>query len=772
MRKILNFSVILVLLLIYTKSLKAQNPPYVDLTGKQFYNSDGDPFFPMVMNYTVDLVHNGVTLSDPLIANEIKFVRSHDYGTEKWDFENYSWTDCQNSVEHDFVKIKEMGFNSIRLILDLRKNEGVVGFHASIADFTNFHYSTSTFLDAGTQYTDQNSDVIFQKIADIIDLAADNELYVILLCSDPPEDPFATDRGSSLAEATDYGIYLNALAIQLESKTHLLAYDIYNEPNFQIWDRNVVQDKSAICQFVDIWCDEIRSADTIHLITIGGTDAGDVHFWDESIMKIDFLSMHFYPYLKEWENYDPEPAIKRVLNQIYWCTHALQRPWIIGETGFLASEFTCFSAPTIDGTLQNQKEYVEQVLVALRDCGASGFSWWEFMDERGYCWDTSDPCASANNPPCWICGLFEDGYKSEYNRGAFYGLLNYVDSDPTNSLASTGHYVNSNADKPAIDAVRLFDASNINLCNLPTSTNEYYNPYNHPNHPNAQIGLVIDDETGESIENAFVMGFTIVGKKSNGQPINYQHYTYSDANGDFTLIPFDIELNNEPDGSNLQINQIRLSAAGAEYIGISAFPPVSSNVFNLKRDFFEYDPIIDNLIVNTGEQKLLRAYHKLTIKDNVQFKDGSSGTLTAREEIRLDHEFHAKTGSEVHIFTSVVEPECGDFSGYRVSSTGSENFTVPQISNKEIEIHFNQNQTNLLFEVSPNPNQGRFVIKSTSLEYNGSIIKVYNSLGKIIYQTIGNNNLNELDLSNQPKAVYYLTLQSKNEIKSSKIIVQ
>jgi len=396
----------------------------------------------------------------------------------------------------------------------------------------------------------------------------------------------------------------------------------------------------------------------------------------------------------------------------------------------------------------------------------------EAYDQRWYCWDASDPCASANNPPCWICGLFEDGYKSEYNRGAFYGLLNYADSDPTNSFASTGHYVNSNADKPAVDAVRLFDATDINLCNLPTSTSEYYNPYNHPNHPNAQIGLVIDDDTGESIENAFVMGFTIVGENSNGYPIDYQHYTYSDANGEFILIPFDIELNNAPDGNNLQINQIRLSAAGAEYIPISSFPPVSSNVFNLKRDFFEYNPTINYLIANTGEHKLLRGYNQVTIKDNVQFLDGSTGTISAREEIRIDHEFHAKTGSEVHIFTSEIEPECVDFSGYRVSSTGSENITVPQISNKEIEIHFNQNQTNLLFEVSPNPNQGHFIVKSTSEDYNGAILKVYNSMGKIIYQTIGSNNRNELDLSNQPKAIYFITLQSKTEIKSSKIIVQ
>ena len=70
----------------------------------------------------------------------------------------------------------------------------------------------------------------------------------------------------------------------------------------------------------------------------------------------------------------------------------------------------------------------------------------------------------------------------------------------------------------------------------------------------------------------------------------------------------------------------------------------------------------------------------------------------------------------------------------------------------------------LFFEVSTNPNHGRFIVKSSSEDYNGAILKVYNSMEKIIYQTIGDNNLNEIDLSNHPNAVYYLTLQSKTEI--------
>lgn len=78
-------------------------------------------------------------------------------------------------------------------------------------------------------------------------------------------------------------------------------------------------------------------------------------------------------------------------------------------------------------------------------------------------------------------------------------------------------------------------------------------------------------------------------------------------------------------------------------------------------------------------------------------------------------------------------------------------------------IGISQNQDAFVY---PNPNQGRFVIKK-----NGGL-EIYNSLGKrIIQQKLISENT-EIDISNQPKGIYYVRLKSNNKIQIQKIVIQ
>ncbi|MBL0341679.1 MAG: hypothetical protein IPP71_12500 [Bacteroidetes bacterium] len=105
----------------------AQGTGFITLNGRQFHDKTGAPFFPMVMNYHVNIVHDQQGPNP-----QYKVVRSLDYGTDKCSLEGgYSFADCENSLIDDFARISQMGFNTVRIIGDLspfRRGNGFLDF--------------------------------------------------------------------------------------------------------------------------------------------------------------------------------------------------------------------------------------------------------------------------------------------------------------------------------------------------------------------------------------------------------------------------------------------------------------------------------------------------------------------------------------------------------------------------------------------------------------------------------------------------------------------
>ena len=93
-----------------------------------------------------------------------------------------------------------------------------------------------------------------------------------------------------------------------------------------------------------------------------------------------------------------------------------------------------------------------------------------------------------------------------------------------------------------------------------------------------------------------------------------------------------------------------------------------------------------------------------------------------------------------------------------------------------ISTNFIQGNEILIF---PNPSNGVFELKS-EMENEKSEIKIYNALGEIIYQSEIKNDKTEIDLSSQPKGIYFYQITSPfpsgvgrgEAISSGKIIVQ
>ena len=69
-----------------------------------------------------------------------------------------------------------------------------------------------------------------------------------------------------------------------------------------------------------------------------------------------------------------------MVNDLYWMNNNSNRPWIVGETGLSASVNYTIDSGNMNGSLQDQANYVKHNLNAVPNCGASGFSWGGYQD--------------------------------------------------------------------------------------------------------------------------------------------------------------------------------------------------------------------------------------------------------------------------------------------------------------------------------------------------------------------------------------------------------
>ena len=78
----------------------------------------------------------------------------------------------------------------------------------------------------------------------------------------------------------------------------------------------------------------------------------------------------------------------------------------------------------------------------------------------------------------------------------------------------------------------------------------------------------------------------------------------------------------------------------------------------------------------------------------------------------------------------------------------------------------------MIIIIYPNPSNGKFIIEMKQME-NG-VIEIYNALGEKVYQSILllTHNVTTIDLSMQPKGIYFANIYDGEKINSKKIIVQ
>lgn len=177
-----------------------------------------------------------------------------------------------------------------------------------------------------------------------------------------------------------------------------------------------------------------------------------------------------------------------------------------------------------------------------------------------------------------------------------------------------------------------------------------------------------------------------------------------------------------------------------------------------------YDATFDNEFINIGVAQNFTGLSTLTVSNTTVDGNGTTGgssDMKARNEVHITSEFHAKQGSDVHIFTSETFIDCDDvgtFSPARSGFSESDN----QIGGSGIELKFKIPASNTVDAlIIPNPNSGIFTVKlNISEDENKMTMVIKNLQGQLILETnvVGNEFL--LNVSNVSKGIYFINIYS------------
>ena len=296
---------------------------------KNKFHLNGKEFYPLAINYFV---------SARLDEDNYWACPCFDYNTDP----KYTYPSKDSSLKElkaDMDLIKEMGFNSVRLVgmceIQVDEKNGELTFSAK-----NSTHEKSFSLSSDASYKKYFS--VLSELLDVVDKAG---LKAILLTKVRP--------GIKSSEN-----HLRKLAIQYKNNTTIMAYDLFNEP---LYFDEAPRSKKEVYEFVNGWKKILDMYAPNQLSTIGLEGIREVFKWDPNILNVDFISLHPY-------EYEPE----QVRNEMFWYGKYISKPWIIGETAISAD------GDSIGYDLQ--KTFANKTLRQAYNCGAAGYSWWQYKD--------------------------------------------------------------------------------------------------------------------------------------------------------------------------------------------------------------------------------------------------------------------------------------------------------------------------------------------------------------------------------------------------------
>jgi hypothetical protein len=693
-------------------------PQYITLKGKQLYDQSGNPFYVKGINYTVELFNASGLLSS--------FQLKPSYGYYPTSKSSY-YTDTasiKDIMAHWRIIRDSMGCNTIRLCV------GWAGAPSCDSNFFNGYVTTSGAPPWSTHKLvhTTNLSYVVPIYKQLLDSAAALNIKIILLLWG---EGASCDNNSTLQ--TIYQNYLDTVANALKTKTALLAYDEWNEPeqsNLGRWQR-----KDVVCNYSSQWYTNMKSFDPNHLITVG-LWGPDVTNWGVDVYKVDFFSVHIYPntskaihYTDTSGNYVVDSVLdynnvtaynEKFNTNAIMMANTCNRPWLIGETSFGANMYPDYTHKDTanyykkaDGDLNAQTSYLLNTLTTVKQLGGMGCLWWCFKD-----------------------GISPMGINPEDPADDFFGLIDN----------GSGHV------KAAGYAIKNFNANSVSGP-APNYPSDFQNLNGHAG--TAISGHVVSS-TGGGVHDAYVTGWHYgvnpsIGKVQNAWADNIP----SDASGNYTIVsttpPFPFT------GSSTIINNMEVGAAGCNLVFSRLSDTLQGKTFTLSKAYY-YDFNTPSVSLSANVSYAPVAAPDINTLPGFTITASTGGTVytasvTAGREIQIlpqgtSDSYVAQT-AEAAFYITPTDVECGDaVFASQVTERKAQPGTAPQSHQASINnIAPQANETvalktiylspeSFLLQVYPNPATDMVLLQSvksinlvTLCNMYGATVAQYNLQG-------------------------------------------
>jgi hypothetical protein len=491
------FWLAILLILINGKCIE-EKKDFVFMHKDRFY-FHGDVFNPIVCNYSVEIISD--------LDHNFHISPSKGYC-----WENDCGVTCGSNVDewHNEIaahlhKIKNMGFNSVRIIgLSVEYDES----NDKLVSKDYYQQKPDGCYSKVNRYFIEDTNIVVQGnlIEEFINIIKRENLplKIILL---------VTGHGAENKDA-EAARYLSYIAKRFKDEPVIFSYDLYNEPSLFGYPKYVLKGKYKTAHTTSLWYNAIKRKAPLHHVTIG-LHVVDVLDWDPGILSVDYISLHTYPHIRGEENWVYDSVVfNRYLSGLKYVSRTYEKPWIIGETGYSAVDAGLIHP--IVGSEEEQRSFAESSLKYAFWYGALGYSWWMFKDVSHY----SDQTASANQN--------------------YFGLVR--------------RYSNSQEHKPAAEEFMNFiPGANCLSCTDPPDS-LYYNPYSYNN---SVLEGVVKDAQGAPIPDAYVWVMTLKDTiiDSKQQYLYRPYSTFSQNSGIYKVFGR---------GDSSSLHQIRISYPGLE----------------------------------------------------------------------------------------------------------------------------------------------------------------------------------------------------------------
>lgn len=372
--------------------------PFVYMRDNKFYYR-GEEFFVKACNYMISIhLNNGQLIVGPHYNYFALWSEpGPQYPTNQ--------TDASNYLRAHFKLLKDMGFNTIRLmncmveprwdsdVLTTRlwyRNSGeVINQNPDPAyDYfkankpRNFEILYDLATENGTEYYKQAMQIVLEaaqeydmKVIWVLGRDTDYPYVVVHDEDDPSENDTLVEHHSILTDVShpinlQFISFLYEVVTEFKDNSALFCYDFYNEIQTYNDSGDNEDNYYNISNSFKTWTNVLKMNDKNHYSTAGFVSYNQFFTLGvETFKHCDAYSFHIY---------DGEYARHNTVNadetdrSIYYFSRAISdHPWMIGECGKETA------APSDEG---KQNEYAVKTSVQTKTCGGAGYSWWEMYD--------------------------------------------------------------------------------------------------------------------------------------------------------------------------------------------------------------------------------------------------------------------------------------------------------------------------------------------------------------------------------------------------------